>query len=91
MGKLKKASSRLVHAAEEGEETSRRVDAARQAVLINLRRALDEDMGAAVIERAAADARASAQVVEREAHRMVLLVLCPGSAEGVIGGVLALD
>ncbi|NML17380.1 hypothetical protein [Azohydromonas caseinilytica] len=47
-------------------------------------------MGAAVIERAAADARASAQVVEREAHRMVLLVLCLGSAEGVIGGVLAL-
>lgn len=80
-----------MRATEEREATRQKIDAAHQAAFVSLRRALDEDLGAAVknLQRAAADARASAQVVQREARRMVLLALCLGGAAGVIGGVLA--
>lgn len=89
--KLEKTSGRLVRAEKEGDAIRQKIDAAHQAALVSLRRALDEDLGAAVksLQRAAADARASAQAVQREARRMVLLALCLGGAAGVIGGVLA--
>lgn len=88
--KLEKASGRLVRAEKEGEEIRKKIDGAHQAALSNLQRMLDDNLGAAVssVRRAAADARASAQVVQREARRMVLLALCLGGAAGIIGGVL---
>lgn len=89
--KLEKASGRLVRAEKEGEAIRQKIDEAHRSALVGLRRALDEDLGAALknVQKAAADARSSAQVVQREARRMVLLALCLGGAAGVIGGVLA--